>query len=73
MNMKSVLISVSTPTYAMKVKRILRSVGINGEIIKMNTEVGKGCSHAVRINGTSLYKAAAILRDNNIQYSVLEE
>ena len=56
----------------MKVKRILRNIGINGEIIKMNSDMGKGCTHAVRINSDSLYKAAQILRQNNIPYSVFE-
>ena len=71
--MNNVLISVSTPTYAMKVKRILRGVGINGEIIKMSTEKSKGCSHAVRIGSKDLYKAAAVLRESSVPYSVLEE
>lgn len=71
--MNCVLINVSTPTYAMKVKRLLRSAGISGEIIKKNTESQKGCSHAVKINGASFYRAAAILRENNIPYSVSEE
>ena len=68
-----VLINVSTPTYAMKVKRLLRSAGINGEIIKINTESQKGCSHAVKINGINFYRAAALLRENNVPYSVSEE
>ena len=71
--MNNVLISVSTPTYAMKVKRILRGIGINGEIIKMNAESRKGCSYAVRIKGSDLYKSAVALRESNITYSVLEE
>lgn len=71
--MNYVLISVGTPTYAIKVKRILRGIGINGEIIKRTAEMTRGCSHAVRINGIDLYKAAATLREYNIPYSVLEE
>ena len=71
--MNYVLISVSTPTYAMKVKRILRGIGINGEIMKISTEKSKGCSHAVRIRNTDLYKAVATLRENNVPYSVSEE
>lgn len=71
--MSHVLISVSTPTYAIKVKRILRSIGISGEIIKMNTTVGRGCSHAVKIKSVDLYKAAATLREQNIPYTVFEE
>lgn len=68
-----VLINVSTPTYAMKVKRLLRNAGISGEIIKINTESQKGCSHAVKINGANFYRAVALLRENNIPYSVSEE
>jgi hypothetical protein len=70
---KHVLISVSTPTYAMKVKRILRNIGINGEIIKMNSDMGRGCTHAVKIHRDYFYKAAEALRQNNIPYSVFEE
>ena len=70
---KYILINVSTPTYAMKVKRLFRSVGISGEIIKKNTEYQKGCSHAVKINSADFYRAVAMLRQNNISYSVSEE
>ena len=56
----------------MKVKRILRNIGINGEIIKINSDMGKGCTHAIKINRDLLYKAAEILRQNNIPYSVFE-
>ncbi len=70
---KYVLISVSTPTYAMKVKRILRNVGISGEIIKINSNMGRGCTHAVKIHRDYFYKAAETLRQNNIPYSIFEE
>lgn len=71
--MNYVLISFSTPTYAMKAKRILRTVGINGEIIKMNADMTKGCTHAIKIHRDYVYKAAEILRQNNILYSVFED
>ena len=41
--------------------------------MKISTEKSKGCSHAVRIRNTDLYKAAAALRENNVPYSVSEE
>ena len=70
---KHVLISVSTPTYAMKVKRILRNIGINGEIIKMNSDMGRWCTHAVKMHRDYFYKAAETLRQNKAPYSVFEE
>lgn len=71
--MNYILISFSTPTYAMKAKRILRTVGINGEIIKMNSDMGKGCTHAIKIHRDYVYKAAEVLRKNSIPYSVFED
>lgn len=71
--MNYVLISFSTPTYAMKAKRILRTVGINGEIIKMNSDIGRGCTHAIKVHRDYVYKAAEVLRQNNILYSVFED
>ena len=68
--MNYLIISVSAPTQAMKVKRILRSAGISGEIIKTKGDAGSGCAHGVKIHERYFYEAAAVLRNSNVSYTV---
>ena len=64
------IIEVSTPTQAMKVKRILSFAGIHGEIVKSIGNDGKGCAHGVKIPNRDFYEASLVLRKNNISYSI---
>ena len=64
--MNYLIITVSTPTQAMKVKRILRSAGIGGEIVKIKGDDGMGCAHGVKIHERYFYEAAAALRASTI-------
>ena len=68
--MNYLIITVSTPTQAMKVKRILRSAGIVGEIGKIKGDEGAGCAHGVKIRERDFYEAAAALRNSNVSYTV---
>lgn len=71
--MRSVILTVSTPTYAIKAKRILRNSGIDAEIVKLDTITRGGCTHGISISDTLFYDAIAILREKGIAYSVYTE
>ena len=66
--MNYVLLSVGTPSYAQKVKRLLGSIGIGSEIVKRINK-GEGCTHAVQIQERFFYEAAALLREKGIPFS----
>ena len=68
--MNYLIITVSTPTQAMKVKRILRSAGIGGEIVKIKGDDGMGCAHGVKIHERYFYEAAAAVRNSKVSYTV---
>ena len=68
--MNYLIISVNTPTQAMKVKRLLYSAGIMGELIKTKDDVNAGCTHGVKIHEKHFYDAALLLRNSNVIYTV---
>jgi hypothetical protein len=73
-SLRSVILTVSTPTYAIKAKRILRNIGINTETVKVDSgKDGSGCTHGIRFDEGYLYDVIAVLREKNIQYKVYSE
>lgn len=68
--MRNVILTVSTPTYAIKAKRILRNSGIDAEIIKTDVGMHGGCSHGIEIPEVYFYDAISILREKGIAYKV---
>lgn len=71
--MKSVILTVSTPTYAIKAKRILRSIGINTEIIKVDSgTMNGGCTHGIKFDEKYFYDVISALREKNINYRMYQ-
>lgn len=69
-SLNSVILTVSTPTYAIKAKRILRNIGINTEVVKVDTS--NGCTHGIKFSDRYFYDVISMLREKNISYRVYE-
>lgn len=71
MNYKT--ITVSSLTYAMKLKKLLSKGGIISKLIKVEDKEGMiGCLHGVRISNADLLRAIVIMRQNDVEYSIYE-
>lgn len=71
--MGKVTITLSSPTYAQKAKRLLKVRGITAEIVKLLPENRSGCSYGIKIDEKLLFDAISILRNADIKYSILTE
>lgn len=58
---------VGSITYASKLKKLLLRAGIDSRQIKGNKN---GCVYGIEIDYEFFYTVIAILRENNIEYSV---
>ena len=65
--LKKIKIMVGSITYASKLKKILLRAGIDSRQIKGNNN---GCVYGIEIDYEFFYTVIAILRENNIEYSV---
>ena len=66
-------ITVGSVTYAIKLRKLFAREGIESELIKVTVKREGGCTHAVRINRSDLFRAVVIMREKGIEYSVFEE
>ena len=66
--MNKVKIMVGSMTYAIKLKKILSRAGLVSTQIK-DLKKG-GCVHGVEININDIYAAIALLKENNMSYTV---
>ena len=70
--MNKTTVIVGSVTYAIKLKKLLRRVGIEATIVKHdNNENNLGCTYGVSIPESDFYSAVVIMKENNINYSVL--
>ena len=69
--MNTIIITVSSVTYAIKAKRLLERERIKATLIKSSSsKSNEGCTYGVKIDSNYLYDAVAILKNKGIQYSV---
>jgi len=68
--MKKIIFMLGSSTYASKAKRALTRNGISAEYIKSTDSRNLGCSHGIEISYHDFIDAVAILKKENIQYSV---
>ncbi len=69
--MNKTIITVSSVTYAIKVKNQLQRSGISSEVIKVDSSKTKnGCTYGIRLHASALYNAINILKKYGINYSV---
>lgn len=72
--MNKIILTVRSPTYAIKLKRLLHRAGLWARTIKLDGNDGvTGCLHAVEISGEDLYSAVVILKENQIEYRVYQK
>ena len=66
------IIALESPTKAIRVKNMLKKSGIEVKIVKLDNSE-HGCTHGVEIREEDLISAIAMLRSNNIKYSVKDK
>ena len=70
-DLKSVVITLSTVTYAIKSRKLLAKNGIRSKLIKVNTGLyGKGCAYGIEISSDKYLDSIMILRRENIAYQI---
>ena len=67
--MKNVILTLPSVTQALKARRLLTKNGISAKLIKLSS-YNKGCTHAIEIPSGDIMNVAAILRSNEIPYSL---
>ena len=68
--MKKIIFMLGSSTYTSKAKRALTKSGIAAEYIKANDSHNLGCSHGIEIPYQDFLAAIAILKKEQIPYSV---
>ena len=68
--MKKIIFMLGSFTYTSKAKRALTRGGISAEYIKTNDIRNLGCSHGIEIPYRDFLDAVAILKKEEIPYSV---
>ena len=69
-SLSEITIILGSVTRASRVKRILASEGVKSSVTKSASKDTGECPHGVRLNATDMYKAAMILRNQGIEYTV---
>ncbi len=70
--MKHSIFTVPTLTIGIKAKKALAKQGIKSKVIKNEGNKGKnGCAYALEFNTRDYYSVIAVLRNNDITYSVI--
>ncbi|MBE6643884.1 MAG: DUF3343 domain-containing protein [Ruminococcaceae bacterium] len=72
--MNTIIISLSSVTYAIKAKKLLERNNIKATLIKNSTQNSeKGCTYGIKTDRNYLYDAVAILKKKGIDYSVISD
>ncbi len=72
--MNKTIITVSSVTYAMKLKKQLERSGVFSEVIKVDSRrTDKGCTYGVRLDSRYIYDAVNVLKKYGINYSVITD
>ena len=69
--MNSIIITVGSVTYALKLKKLLSRESIRSRLVKLsNTDDGLGCTHGLEIEEKDFYSAVVIMKRNEINYKI---
>ena len=71
--MSKITLIMTTPTYALKAKRLLKTNGINVETVKLTTTEKQGCTNGIKFDDRYFYDVISTLRSANISYTVHKE
>lgn len=69
-SLSEITIILGSVTRASRVKRILASEGVKSSVTKSASKDTGECAHGVRLDAADMYKAAMILRNQGIEYTV---
>ena len=71
--MNNITVTVSSVTYAIKLKKALSRRGIQSRLVKIEDKEGLlGCVNGVSINKKDFLTAVVIMKENGIIYSIYE-
>jgi hypothetical protein len=71
--LNNITVTVSSVTYAIKLKKLLARGGIQSNLVKLEDKKGKlGCINGVRISQNDLFASIVIMKKNGIDYSIYE-
>ena len=71
--MNNITVTVSSVTYAIKLKKVLSRGGIQSRLVKIDDKKGKlGCINGVTISKNDFLAAVVIMKENGIDYSIYE-
>lgn len=71
--MNKMILTTESVTYAIKARRLLSYAGIQSKLIKVDASIkNRGCTHGVLINNRDFLSAVKVLRDNELNYSVID-
>lgn len=72
MNLNTTALGVKTITYAVMARKLLRKQGIQSKLVKLDsTKMKNGCAYAIEIYDKDFLGAVAVLRKNQIYYTVI--
>ena len=66
--MNKIIVTVSTVTLAIKLRKLLLRDGIRSRLVKLNGT--HGCVHGIEIYRTDFYRTVFIMKENDIAYKV---
>ena len=71
--MNNITVTVSSVTYAIKLKKVLSRGGIQSRLVKVEDKKGMlGCLNGVTISKNDFLAAVVIMKENGIAYSIYE-
>ena len=69
--MRSIILTVGSVTYAIKLRKLLKRAGIESNIAKVQVSVNSsGCTYGVEILEGDLLSTVVIMKENKIEYSI---
>ena len=68
--MGKIIVTFTSVTYAMKVRKALAKEGINAKLVKVGDENRRGCTHGIEITNGEFLSVIGLLRNLGIEYSV---
>ncbi len=73
LDLNKITITNGSVTYAIKSRKLLKSIGIPSKLIKIDASLSKnGCTHGLEISRSDFFDAIKILKSNGIPYSVYD-
>ena len=72
-DLNNITVTVSSVTYAIKLKKLLSRGGIQSKLVKVEDKEGKsGCLNGVTINNSDFLSAVVIMKENKIDYTIYD-